>query len=78
MLLETRIRLNVRFKTYENHIYKWSQDFNSEDLDRGRKKHIYLKRKQSPKLCFAKKSGMKFTGPEAPSKTKSYGRKIHS
>ena len=54
MLLETRIELNVRFKTYENHIYKRSQDFNSEDLDRGRKKQIYLKRKQSPNLLFCK------------------------
>lgn len=45
--------MNVRFKTYENHIYKRSQDFNSEDLDRGRKE-IYLKRKQSPNLLFCK------------------------
>ena len=36
--METKIELNVRFKTYGNHIYKRSQDFNSEDLDRGRKK----------------------------------------
>ena len=56
MLLETRIELNVRFKTYENHIYKRSQDFNSEDLDRGRKKQMYLKRKHSKrkKLKLAK------------------------
>ena len=50
--METRIRLNVRFKMYENNIYKHRQNFNSENLNKGRKKQIYLGRKKPHELLF--------------------------